>query len=294
MVTPTARREVVSHMQAAHEMSRRRACGLIGLHRSTCEYRTRPRQDDRLRLRLRELAAEKPRYGYRRLHLRLAREGVVVNHKRVYRLYTLEGLAVRRRRRKRIAASARRPLAAAGRVDERWSMDFMRDTLADGRPFRTLNVLDDYSRECLAIEVDTSLPGERVVRTLERIASERGYPERIVMDNGPEFTSRALDAWAWRQGVQLHFIRPGRPTENALIESFNGRFRDECLNETWFLGLADARQQIETWRRDYNHDRPHSSLGDIPPAEFARTAGGLRSAPPPFAPQPSINPGELS
>ena len=275
-------------------MSRRRACGLIGMCRSSFEYRSRRGDDSSLRKRLLELAAARPRHGYRLLHWRLRREGFEVNHKRVYRLYRLEGLAVRRRRRKRIAASARRPLPVAGRMNQRWSMDFMSDTLADARTFRTFNVVDDFSRECLAIEVDTSLPGARVVRVLDRVAAERGYPESIVMDNGPEFTGRALDTWASQHGVELHFIRPGKPMENAYVESFNGKFRDECLNENWFLGLADARLGIAAWRREYNDDRPHSSLGDMTPAEFARMAGGLRSATPPFAPQPSTTPGGLS
>ena len=176
-------------------------------------------------------------------------------------------------------------MTTPSRVNERWSMDFTSDTLADGRPFRTFNVVDDFSRECLALEVDTSLPGLRVVRVLERLVAERSCPKAIVIDNGPEFTGKALDAWAYRRGVQLQFIRPGKPVENAFIESFNGKFRDECLNEHWFTGINDARFTIETWRRDYNLVRPHSSLGGLTPADFALRSGGLRSATPPSDPQ---------
>jgi len=198
-------------------------------------------EDPQLRTELCQLAAERPRYGYRMLHQQLRRKGWAINHKLVYRLYREEGLVVRRRIRKRIAAARRQQLDAPTRPDQRWSMDFVSDALADGRVFRTLNIIDDFSRECVAIEVDTSLGGERVVRVLERLKEQRGLPERIVMDNGPEFTSKALDAWAHAAGVKLHFIRPGKPTENAYVESFNGRFREECLNESWFRNLLDAR-----------------------------------------------------
>src|SRR5882672_11612385 len=194
------------------------------------------------------------------LHQQLRRKGWAINHKLVYRLYREEGLVVRRRVRKRIAAARRQQLDAPTKPDQRWSMDFVSDALADGRVFRTLNIIDDFSRECVAIEVDISLGGERVVRVLERLNEQRGLPERIVMDNGPEFTSKALDAWAHAAGVKLHFIRPGKPTENAFVESFNGRFREECLNENWFRNLIDARTTIENWRRHYNEERPHSSL----------------------------------
>lgn len=274
---PAARREVVRFAMATHGFSQRRACGLARMNRSSFTYSSQRRSDAATRARLRELAGQRPRYGYRRLHVLMTREGHVLNHKRLYRIYREEGLAVRRRRRKRIAASARRPMAVPTRTTQRWSMDFTSDTLADSRPFRTFNVVDDFSRECLAIEVDTSLPGVRVVRVLERIAGERGLPESVVIDNGPEFTGKVLDAWAYRRGVQLSFIRPGKPVENAFIESFNGKFRDECLNEHWFTGLNDARFTIEAWRRDYNQVRPHSSLGGLTPVEFARQAAGLRS-----------------
>lgn len=282
---PAARREVVRYAIETHDLSQRRACGLINLSPSTFWYQKHGRSDDELRRRLVGLAGQRPRYGYRRLHVLVCREGMVVNHKRLYRIYREEGRTVRRRRRKRIAAGARRPLMMPNQVNERWSMDFTADTLADGRGFRTLNIVDDFSRECLAIEVDTSLPGLRVARVLDRLAEERGLPRAIVLDNGPELTGKALDAWAYRRGVDLRFIRPGKPIENAFIESFNGKFRDECLNEHWFTGLNDARFTIECWRQDYNHVRPHSSLGGFTPAAFARRSAGLRSATPPSDPQ---------
>jgi putative transposase len=246
------------------------------MHRSTCRYPARERDDGDLRRRLRELAAERPRYGYRRLHLLLVREGWRTNHKRVARVYREEGLAVRRKRRKRVAQASRAPKPVPSSCNERWSMDFMRDALCNGRPFRTLNIVDDHSRECPAIEVAHSIPGERVVRVLDQVAETHGLPQMIVVDNGPEFTGRALDQWAHRNGVELHFIRPGKPVENCFIESFNGKFRDECLNENWFTGVEDARRRIERWRLDYNHVRPHSSLGGVPPAEFAGRGGAFR------------------
>ena len=276
-MTPAARRQVVERVRVAHGLSERRACGLIGLNRSTWRYGSRRNENVELRDRIREIAATRRRFGYRRIHDLLRREGLVVNHKRVHRLYRLDGLAVRIRRHKRVAVGERRPMAVPTGANERWSMDFVQDTLADARTFRTLNVVDDFTRECLAIEVDTSLPGARVARVLDRIAAVRGLPKAIVMDNGPEFAGKVLDAWAYERGVRLDFIRPGKPVENAFVESFNGRFR----NEHWFTGLADARFTIECWRRDYNHVRPHGSLGRIPPVEFAGRAAALRSATPP-------------
>jgi putative transposase len=235
-------------------------------------YRSTPRTDEPgLRLRLRELAAERRRFGYRRLHVLLRREGVSVNHKRVERLYRDEGLTVRRRGRKRVAAAVRAPLLPPTGPNEQWSLDFVSDALSWGRRIRLLAVVDTVTREALAIEVDTSLPGERVVRVLERIAAERGVPGAIVLDNGPELTGRALDQWAYARGVQLRFIAPGKPIQNAFAESFVGRLRDECLNEHWFLGLSDARRTVEAWRQDYNAVRPHSALGYQTPSEARRT-----------------------
>jgi putative transposase len=231
------------------------------------------RQDEPLRAALRAVAMARPRFGYRRLHVLLRRDGWACNHKRVYRLYRAECLAVRRRRRRKLAAGCRVVLPVPTRPHARWSMDFMGDTLARGRTFRTLNIVDDGSRECLAIEVDHGLSGQRVARVLSHLATTRPLPQQIVVDNGPEFTSRALDAWAYAHGVELHFIRPGKPVDNAFIESFNGKFRDECLNGHWFLDLTEARTTIEAWRRDYNEVRPHSALGNRTPTEYAAQAG---------------------
>ena len=218
------------------------------------------------------------------LNDRLRRREIVVSDKKIYRLYREEGLQIGRRRRKRQRAEPRIPLANPSRTNERWSMDFMSDMLASGRRFRTFNLLDDFSRESLAIEAAFSISSEEVTRVLDRIALERGYPEAIVVDNGPEFTSRALDVWACRHGVRLHFIQPGKPNQNAFIESFNRTFRDECLNKNWFLDIQDARRAIENFRIDYNTERGHSSLGRVPPVEFA--AAALQSPPAPSDPLP--------
>lgn len=202
----------------------------------------------------------------------IAREGVLANHKRVHRIYREAGLQVRRRRRKRLSRGDRVPLPLPSGPRQRWSMDFMADTLADGRGFRLLNIVDDFTRECVAIEVDRSLPGARVVRVLERLAATSGLPQVIVSDNGPEFSGRTLDAWAYRHRIELRFIRPGKPIENAYVESFNGKCRDECLNEHWFVNLAEAQRIIEAWRIDYNTVRPHRSLGQLTPAAYAAAA----------------------
>lgn len=284
MVTAAARRAVVEFLEGAYEMSQRRACAALSFVRSTCRYVCRRGLDRGLRERMRELARARPRYGYRRLGVLLRREGVVANHKRVHRVYREEGLQVRRRRRKRVSR-VRLPLPVPARPNEEWSMDFTEDTLGNRRAFRTLNIVDDLTRECPAIEVDTSLPGRRVTRVLDRVAVDRGYPARLVVDNGPEFAGRALDEWAYHNGVELHFITPGRPVENAYIESFNGKFRDECLNEHWFGGLDDARRIIEAWRVDYNRVRPHSSLEDLTPEEYASRLASLRAPTAPSGPQ---------
>ena len=250
-------------------LSERRACGLGGIGRSTARYRGRARADEaRLRQRLRELAVERPRFGYRRLHALLRREGLVVNHKRVERLYREEGLAVRKRRRKRVARDGRgRPTPPTG-PNEQWTLDLLSDALAWGRRIRLLTVEDVFTREALAIEVDTSLPGGKVAHVLDRVVGQRGLPKEIVLDNGPELTGKALDRWAYARGVRLRFIDPGRPVQNAFVESFHGRLRDECLDRHRFLGLADARHTVEAWRRDDDRARPHSALGYRAPEEF--------------------------
>jgi putative transposase len=275
MVTPDVGREMVTHLAVTYQVSERRACRVVGINRATMRYRPQRKAElvqaeAAVESRLVELARERPRFGYRRLGVLLKREGLVANHKRVYRLYKKDNLALRRKNRKRLAAASRVPLPQPAKPNQVWAMDFMHDTLADGRKFRTLNIVDVYTRECRAIEVDTSLGGQRVVRVLERLREEHGVPQRIMMDNGPEFTGKALDAWAYLQKVELEFIRPGKPMENGYIESFNGKFRDECLNSHWFVSMEDARQIIEGWRVDYNEQRPHSSLGQLTPADFAR------------------------
>jgi putative transposase len=248
-------------------VSQRRVCRVLNLCLATYRYKSRRGDGGVIRRRMRELAEERPRFGYRRLHVLLRREGFRVNHKRVYRLYRLDGLMLRRKKRKRVSRN-RVPMPIPTRPAEQWSMDFLSDQLADGRRLRVFAVIDQYSRESLAIEAGTSFPGSAVVLVLERIAQERGYPKSIVSDNGPEFVGRALDAWAYEHKVSLDFIQPGKPTQNAFAESFNGKFRDECLNQHWFLSMKEARGIFEDWRLDYNDVRPHSSLGDLTPTEY--------------------------
>lgn len=259
----------MQYLEAEWTLSERRACGLAQAGRTLVRYRPRERDDSEVRQRLRELAALRKRFGYRRLGLLLRREGVLVNHKRVYRLYREEGLSLRRRKRKRLTSEGRGPGELATRADQVWSLDFVSDCTATSRRLRLLTVVDTFTRESLAIEVDTSISGERVARVLDHVIAGRGaQPEEIVMDNGPELTSRALDQWAYERGVSLRFIAPGKPVQNCFIESFNGRLRDECLNLNWFRSLADARQIVEEWRLDYNQARPHGSLGGLTPEEY--------------------------
>src|SRR2546421_6106323 len=232
-------------------MSERHACRLVGLGRSTHRYRVKKAErDSELRTRLKELAARRMRFGYRRLTAMLLREGMAANHKRVYRLYREEGLAMRIRQRRRIRWNGTVTSPAATRPNERWSMDFVSDCVSTGRVIRMLTIVDGCTRECSAIEVDTSLGGLRVRRVLDRIASERGLPEATVLDNGPEGRSRALGSWSGERGVRLEAVRPGRRAQSAYVESFNGRLRDECLNANWFTSLSDARRKIEAWRQD--------------------------------------------
>lgn len=269
MVSPQAKRQAVDVLMEERGLGVTRACGLVGISRSLYRYRRRP-DPAALVARLRELAAVKRRYGYRRLHVLLRREGFTVNRKRVQRLYREAGLTVRRRKRKRIGPVERHPLPKPVAANISWSMDFVSDGLADGRRLRCLTIVDDCTRESLAIEVDTSLTGKRVVAVLDRLIEQRGAPQSITVDHGPEFEGQALDAWAYRHAIRLAFIRPGKPVENAYIESFNGRFRDECLNEHWFVTMDHARRLIERWRIEYNTERPHSSLGHMTPHEYAR------------------------
>jgi putative transposase len=265
----------VSRIRESLGLSERRACLLVDISSSVYRYQPKPDNDDFVRQRLRELAEERKRFGSPRLHIMLKREGLVINHKRTERLYREEGLALRRKRRRKGAAGTRMIIPLPQRTNERWSMDFVTDSIVNGRRFRALAIVDDYSRECPAIEVDTSLGGRRVVGVLNKLAEIRGLPEVITIDNGPEFAGCALDEWAYRNEVKLNFIRPGKPIDNAYIESFNGRFRDECLNTNWFISLKHARDIIEDWRQDYNEVRPHSSLKGATPKEYAETAVGL-------------------
>jgi putative transposase len=277
VVTAAQRRAAVQQVLQIAAVSQRTACRFLGYMRSAIRYRTvRP---DRTveRERLKELAAERTRWGYRFLHRLLRREGFRHNWKLTYRLYREEGLHVHRRRRKRRAVRARVPRPAVATANQRWSMDFVSDAFSSGRRFRALTIVDDHTRECPVIEIDTSLPAVRVIEVLERLRVSRGLPQQIVVDNGPEFRSRALDQWAYARNVELAFIEPGKPVQNAFIESFNGTLRFECLDAYWFRDLADARSIVESWRRDYNDVRPHSSLGALAPAEYALQQSSVAS-----------------
>ena len=265
-------------MMDRHGLSERRACELADLHRSVFQYEKRDPGDEALRKRLRELANERRRFGYRRLGILLAREGFAVNHKKLFRLYREEGLAVRRRRSRKRALGTRRPILVPDRANQRWSLDFVSDAFADGQRFRVLCIVDDCTREALATVVGRSLSGARMTRELDDLIRRRGQPDMIVSDNGTEMTSHAVLRWCQDTGVGWHYIAPGKPMQNAFVESFNGRLRDECLNEHIFDNLAEARKIIETWRIDYNTERPHTSLGGLAPAVFANLNRATRPA----------------
>jgi len=249
--------------------SQRRACGLVGIEPKTYRYASTRPDDGALRQRLKELALERRRFGYRRLHILLRREGIMLNRKKIYRLYREERLTVRKRGGRKRALGTRAPMAIPQGANQRWSLDFVSDALASSRKFRILAVVDDFSRECLALIADNSLSGIRVARELDRIVERRGAPCMVVSDNGTELTSRAILSWQEERCVEWHYIAPGKPTQNSFIESFNGRLRDECLNEHLFSNLAHAREIIEAWKIDYNTRRPHTSLGGLTPTEFA-------------------------
>ena len=237
---------------------------------NTLRYKPKKKDDEALRKRMRKLAESRRRAGCKMLHAILRREGLVINHKRTERIYREEGLALAIRRRKKRASVMRIELDKPTRPNEQWAMDFVSDGLANGRRIRVLTIIDVYTREALKIVVDTSIGGPRVTRELDGLHYQRGLPATIVTDNGPEFVSNALDEWAFNRGVKIHFITPGKPIENAFIESFNGRLREECLNVNWFMSINSARRTIEEWRVDYNTERPHSSLSDLTPEEFMR------------------------
>lgn len=249
--------------------SQRRACRLVGLHPKTYRYASKRTGDEGLRSKLRELASQRRRFGYRRLGLLLARQGIKLNHKKLYRLYKEERLSVRKRGGRKRALGTRAPMAIPQDRNLRWSLDFVMDTLVSGRRFRILAVVDDFTRECLGLVADTSLTAPRVVRELSLIIESRGCPRMIVSDNGTEFTSNAILAWQEERGIEWHYIAPGKPMQNGFVESFNGKLRDECLNETLFANLSEVREIIEAWRIDYNTNRPHTSLNGLTPTEFA-------------------------
>ncbi len=270
MVTPVVERQAVAHLCQQFEVSQRRACQVIEADRTSVRYRSVRPDDAGLRARLRELAAVRRRFGYRRLLLLLRREGVLVNHKKLRRLYREERLQVRRRGGRKRALGTRAPLTMPQGPNQRWSLDFVSDTLTDSRRFRMLAVVDDFTRECLTLVADTSLSGVRVGRELDAVIARRGRPQTIVSDNGTEFTSMAILGWSQEAGIEWHYIAPGKPTQNAFIESFNGRLRDELLNETLFSSLDHARDALADWKDDYNTVRPHSAIGNVPPAIYAK------------------------
>jgi transposase InsO family protein len=281
MVGPSVKREAVAHLKAVMGLSERRACSLVDADRKMVRYKSRRPPDAELRARLRELANERKRFGYRRLFILLRQEGETSGVNRIHRLYREEGLTVRKRRARRRAIGTRAPIAVEAKPNARWSVDFVHDQLANGRRFRVLNIVDDVTRECLAAIPDTSISGRRVARELTALIERRGKPGLIVSDNGTEFTSNAMFAWQREHEVAWHFIAPGKPMQNGFCESFNGRMRDELFNESLFLGLDHARERIAHWIADYNMRRPHSALGYLTPAVYAAnlaaTGGRLRN-----------------
>lgn len=271
MVKPVDRKPVTSYLIEAFGLSERQACRLSGVSRTGFRYNAKGYDDQALRKRLKELAAQYSRYGYLLLHGLLKSEGMAVNKKRTYRIYTEEGLQVRTKKRKKLT----RPMLVMDlpeRVNERWSMDFVADQLSNGRRFRVLNIVDDFSREMVGQLTEFSISGARVSRFLTQLIDTRGKPDVITCDNGTEFTSKAMFFWSKETGVKLNFIQPGKPTQNAYVESLNGKFRDSCLNLHWFRSIEEARYEIDNWRHHYNHERPHSSLNYLTPVAFAKQA----------------------
>jgi putative transposase len=272
VVKSAGRKRLVGYLRKQYSICERRACRLLPISRKAVRYQSiRRRRDAALIQRMKALAEQYPRYGYLMLHELLRREGLVSNRKRTYRIYSELGMQVRTKRRKRLTRP-RVPLEVPIKPNQRWSLDFVHDQLSDGRRIRVLNVVDDYSRVCLGQLVDLSISGARLARFLTELGAERDLPRRIVMDNGPELTSKAMFFWSQRTGVKLHFIQPGKPTQNAFVESFNGQFRDGCLNQHWFRSLEDAREIVDAWREHYNKVRPHSALNYQSPAQFEQAA----------------------
>ena len=269
MVTPAARRIAVAHVREVWGLSERRACLIVGVSRRVVRYRSRRPDDAAIRARLRDLAGERRRFGFRRLGVLLAREGIVMNRKKLLRLYREEKLAVRPRRSRKRALGTRAPIALPEGKNQRWSLDFVSDAFTDGRRFRILAVVDDFTRECLALVADTSLSGVRVARALDGLIAGRGKPLTVVSDNGTELTSMAILRWCQERRVEWHYIAPGKPMQNGFVESFNGKLRDECLNETLFTSMNHARAVLAAWKQDYNHVRPHTALGGLAPVPAA-------------------------
>ena len=267
MVTPVGKRDAIAHLRTGFDVSERRACKTLNVDRSLVRYQSVRPADSAVRERLRTLSVERKRFGYRRLHILLKREGFHLNHKKLRRIYKEEGLTVRKRGGRKRAVGTRAPIAVPSRANERWSLDFVSDSFMDGRRFRMLCVVDDHSRECLALVADTSIGGHRLARELDTVISERGKPHTIVSDNGTEMTSNAMLKWQEDARVRWHYIAPGKPMQNGFVESFNGKLRDECLNETLFEDLHHVRDVLASWRDDYNHVRPHSSLNGQSPVE---------------------------
>ena len=280
MVGPVAKREAVAHLRAVMDLSERRACQIVGADRKMVRYQSRRPPETELRGKLRDLANERRRFGYRRLFVLLRRDGEPSGINRIYRLYREEGLSVRKRRARRRAVGTRAPILVEAKANARWSLDFVHDQFACGRRLRVLNIVDDVTRECLAAIPDTSISGGRVARELTALITTRGKPGIIVSDHGTEFTSNAILAWSKDHKVDWHYIAPGKPMQNGFIESFNGRMRDELLNESLFLGLDHARNLIAAWIQDFNTQRPHSSLGYLTPADFAKTINATSSGAP--------------
>lgn len=261
---------MIADIRSHFGLAEKKACMLLMISRSSYRYVPQDNDDEVVLKRMKTLARQKPRYGVRRLHILLRKEGLVINHKRTERLYRKEALALKNKPKKRLPLDIRVPLSIPSHMNEQWALDFVHDRLSTGRAFRCLSIIDIYARECLCLHVDTSIPGKVVTGVLDRVIEQRGKPQIIITDNGPELTGKALFTWAEENKVILNHINPGRPMENAFVESFQGRLRDECLNLNWFTSLLQAKEQIETWRREYNAERPHSSLGDLSPYEYIK------------------------
>jgi len=271
VVTPAARKSVAHHLKKVFKLSERTACHLAGVSRTAFRYKSVAKRDGTVRSRLKELAVQYPRYGYLLLHSLLKSEGLVINKKHTYRLYIEENLQVRTKKRKKLIRP-RMPIEVPTTINQRWSMDFVSDQLSNGRRFRILNVVDDFSREMIGQLVSVSISGTQVARFLNQLVEERGSPRKVICDNGTEFTSKSMFYWSKETGITLGFIQPGKPTQNAFVESLNGKFRNECLNQNWFRTMEEARYEIDQWREHYNNVRPHSSLNYLPPVEYAKLA----------------------